>query len=296
MNTVPGLTYKETEDVFKSNLDLPEDLLHDFTRNAVIPQTSASAQATLWLEHYFKAFGNEQMALIFLCFYFHFISHCALGDTKPNGLDIAVAVNSKNELYTQYVDSLNRMGKKTLSIQSFLAIWRNAFPHCRLREEVEVIQFSTCWFWVNCVFYCFFKLYLQVNIVGKCRICSTINQQRKVLHVADSVREALKEAHIMHSGGYFMKERLQYESNVRRQALYPEKVCCGHTNYLCAKSMYCMLGNCFSGYFLSVFSMYMVWIRCFLWLLMAWIKDIVEFHLTRNMPSMMPKACTSQVL
>ena len=100
------------------------------------------------------------------------------------------------------------------------------------------------------IFYsCFILLSLQVNIVGKCRICSIINQERKKSNVADSVREALSQAHLMHSGGFFMKERLQYQAVVRRQALYPEKVCSLHKSILVSYQF--VFGHCFSGIFYS---------------------------------------------
>ena len=75
INRIAGLSFKEAESVFKSNLNPPppEDLLQEFARNAIMPQSDASCQAVLWMRHYFTTFGK--MIYVFNSIFHFLISH-----------------------------------------------------------------------------------------------------------------------------------------------------------------------------------------------------------------------------
>ena len=102
------------------------------------------------------------------------------GDQSPNSNDVAINVCTKKEVYDDYVRDMKSFNNPIVSISIFQDIWRTIFQNFKLRE------------WVG--------------IPGHCCTCDEIDTIRKQ-SLNKAVREAAKQAHLLHRGGFFMAER-----------------------------------------------------------------------------------------
>lgn len=104
------------------------------------------------------------------------------GDHAPNDETISLSLVHKKNAYQQYVTEMSESIPKRpyVSLPRFIAVWNVTFPNCKCRTFVDV--------------------------PGKCDICYEIDRQRKACPDAHTQRK-LTEAHNMHRGGMFMKER-----------------------------------------------------------------------------------------
>jgi len=102
------------------------------------------------------------------------------GDQAPNSTDVAIPVMSKRDLYNRYVEEMNSSlpPRSFVDEPRFKSLWLTLFPNDRLR------QFCT--------------------IPGKCLVCSKIDEIRTDNLI---VLNKCKEAHLLHRGGLFMRER-----------------------------------------------------------------------------------------
>jgi hypothetical protein len=107
----------------------------------------------------------------------------SFGDFAPNSIDVALSASTKTEVYDDYTKDMLSFGECFISFKVFDELWRVIYPHYKLRE------------WCS--------------IPGKCDTCGEINRLRRTSTIS-AVREAAKQAHALHRGGFFMLERQQY--------------------------------------------------------------------------------------
>ena len=107
----------------------------------------------------------------------------SFGDQSPNSTEVAINVPTKKEVYDDYVMDMKSFGEPYVCLSIFENLWRTIFQHFQLRQ------------WVG--------------IPGKCSTCDDIDTIRKK-SLNKSIREAAKQAHLLHRGGLFMAERQTY--------------------------------------------------------------------------------------
>lgn len=105
------------------------------------------------------------------------------GDSAPNSETNSIAISFKKDLYTAYYNEQRELDLPYVHETHFLQLWRSLFPHNKTRP------------WLN--------------IPGKCWICADIDALRRE-NSDSSVREALRQAHLLHRGGMIMPERTRY--------------------------------------------------------------------------------------
>lgn len=112
-----------------------------------------------------------------------------LCDKSPNSDKTFVNVSEKSDVYDMYVAEMTAIHARSIMKEGdilekgkFLRLWSVLFPNCVRRP--------------NC------------DIPGKCPTCYEIDRIRRE---ADSkmVKKMCKEAHALHRGGMFMKERMR---------------------------------------------------------------------------------------
>jgi len=104
----------------------------------------------------------------------------SFGDFSPNSNDVALSASTKEEIYEDYKCSMSSFNEPYISLKVFLDLWNTLFPHYKLRK------------WCS--------------IPHKCEICSDLDTIRRSSNII-AVREAAKQAHVLHRGGLFMLER-----------------------------------------------------------------------------------------
>ena len=126
---------------------------------------------------------SAMFAVIWLRDYFD------LCDKSPNSDKTFVNVSEKSDVYKMYVEEMTSINgnvsmqeAQVLGQGSFLRLWNVLFPRCVRRP--------------NC------------DIPGKCPTCYEID---KIRREKDSkvVKKMCKQAHALHRGGMFMKERMR---------------------------------------------------------------------------------------
>ena len=107
-----------------------------------------------------------------------------LCDRSPNSDKTFVNVSEKSEVYSLYASKIETLatGAKTLQKNKFLSLWSVLFPLCVRRPHCD--------------------------IPGKCGTCFEIDRIRRESEPR-VVQEMCKQAHILHRGGMFMRERLR---------------------------------------------------------------------------------------
>ena len=99
---------------------------------------------------------------------------------------------SKSQVYDKYKEDFINQNRHDdiLSSVVFLSLWRYVLPECRLRP------------WCC--------------IPGTCHFCGHLNRLRQSTSDRE-VHKRLKEAHLLHRGGFFQKLRLKYKERVNKK-------------------------------------------------------------------------------
>jgi len=113
-----------------------------------------------------------------------------MGDSMPNMDEVHLEPIDIKEIYEEYLDDAKSTGFEALNTTNFTKIWRNLFPHVKIRE---------------------FKA-----VTGKCSTCAKLSDARK-LYKDREQRVYLTEMHFLHRSAY-MNERMKYAE--RRQLAY----------------------------------------------------------------------------
>lgn len=114
----------------------------------------------------------------------------SLFESQPNSKQIHMDVDKKRRIYKEYKEHIQSeygTEQPVLAESQFRTMWSSCFDHVKIRETKRVS--------------------------GKCWTCAHINTMR---HETSDVHtlEALKQLMIMHRGGLFMLERIQYKRRV----------------------------------------------------------------------------------
>jgi hypothetical protein len=133
----------------------------EMCRLAITPGSDVVKFAKIWLQEYFRLYGDE----------------------SPTIDEVHIAVHYKLDIYKDYKKFMEQTctpARPVVSANKFRELWRAIYPEFLSRPYADV--------------------------VGKCRICYSIQNIRQTATDAHS-QIAAKEAHIMHRGGCFMLER-----------------------------------------------------------------------------------------
>lgn len=102
------------------------------------------------------------------------------GDNVPNEDEIRISISEKKDVYEKYKSDFDKASIATVDEKTFGNLWNVLFPNCVIRTYVD--------------------------IPGKCSTCYHIDRLRR--EVSDEkVQRKLSEAHHLHRGGLFMRER-----------------------------------------------------------------------------------------
>ena len=130
---------------------------------------------------------------------------------------------SKTEIYFKYKDDFTKQNRREDVLQDssqFLALWRYVLPNNRFFLEIYIFYG---------ILICVIKIRLRpwCCIPGKCSTCGDIDRLRR--STADrKVHKYLREAHLLHRGGYFQRLRLKYKERVNKKfesSESREKIC-----------------------------------------------------------------------
>lgn len=102
------------------------------------------------------------------------------GDSAPNQNVHQISATFKNEIFIEYQREMLELNKTAVDNKRFYEIWNACFPNYLVRP--------------------------YVNVTGKCDLCYAIDYQRR-MSTDPKKKEALRQAHILHRGGFFMPER-----------------------------------------------------------------------------------------
>jgi hypothetical protein len=122
-------------------------------------------------------------------------------ESQPNCSEIHVDATWKKTIYEEYKNDVLKYqtaGQKPISLSQFKILWKSCFNFVKIRKIKRVS--------------------------GKCWTCSYINELRN-MHKGKEYNDAAKSLMIMHRGGNYMLERLEYRRRVA-EAMYlsPNKV------------------------------------------------------------------------
>ena len=117
------------------------------------------------------------------------------GDQQPNSYINYLSESFKKDIYQQYKQDMEKIGKIPVAQDSFNGIWINCFPFVQLREEC--------------------------NIIGKCKVCAKSAELRK--DTSQIKKQAGKDMHMLHRC-YFKPERCAYQSRIRHALENPMKI------------------------------------------------------------------------
>jgi len=108
-------------------------------------------------------------------------------DQSPSKRCTFVNVSEKSEVYKLYELEMKKLNSSYLCKNSFLETWATLYPHCVRRPRCDIL--------------------------GKCATCYDIDRIRRC-NEGRVIQEMCKQAHAIHRGGMFMRERLSYKARV----------------------------------------------------------------------------------
>ena len=84
---------------------------------ATLPDTMMAFYTAVWMEHFFKL----------------------TGDIVPNsGGEIHLEKQHKKSIWTEYKEEFEFRNRRHMSYQNFLNLWKNSFPHVKIRAYKQV--------------------------------------------------------------------------------------------------------------------------------------------------------------
>mmetsp|Transcript_23825 Transcript_23825/g.44243 ORF Transcript_23825/g.44243 Transcript_23825/m.44243 type:complete len:636 (+) Transcript_23825:356-2263(+) len=110
---LPNFNYVGAENVFKENLNTTS-VDPAMIRAALMQKGDAHQFCVLWLERYFKHYG----------------------DFAPNKDEVKLAISRKKEIYDMYIADM--ADRETINQQQFYAVWNALFPRCVSRPWCDV--------------------------------------------------------------------------------------------------------------------------------------------------------------
>jgi hypothetical protein len=113
----------------------------------------------------------------------------------PTSKQIHIDATYKTAIYDEYVDECRQIlgnDQNVISEPQFTTLWKQLYNNVKIRKLKRVS--------------------------GKCWTCAYIHELRN-LHKGPHMMEALKQLMIMHRGGYFMLERIEYRKRVRESII-----------------------------------------------------------------------------
>jgi hypothetical protein len=138
-----------------------------------LAHTALSVYTAVWLETFFKLVGDKQ----------------------PNThSEIHLEKQEKKSIYEEYKKDFEYQNRKPMSLSHFLKLWRDAFPHVKIRA------------------------YKQVS--GKCYVCLILGLLRSKFRDSRR-RELVNVLHAYHQTTY-MKERYSYYKRAEKACNHPE--------------------------------------------------------------------------
>ena len=161
--------FLKTQVIFNSNYEVLSLLLISVNYNVADVDICRAAGVSIEDSHIF--------AVVWLKTYFN------LCDQSPNSSKTFVNAE-KCDVYKTYRSDIDKMGPEAipLSQNTFCQIWTVMFPLCVRRPSRD--------------------------IPGKCSICSEIDRYRRESS-SRAIHQICKEAHALHRGGMFMRERMR---------------------------------------------------------------------------------------
>lgn len=137
-----------------------------------IPNSQGSLLCCSWMKYFFEL----------------------MGDHMPNGKgEIHLEIVTKREIYEEYCVDMMGTGNSYVSARVFKMLWRNVFPHVKIRR------------------------YKQVS--GKCHTCFVLSNMRRSFR-DKAGRAEISHLHALHRAAY-MNERRAYYDNRLRATLNP---------------------------------------------------------------------------
>ena len=121
-------------------------------------------------------------------------------ESQPNSKQIHVEYTLKRTIYEEYRDSINPSAPAgKLSEGQFKELWSSLYDFVKIRKSKR--------------------------ISGKCWTCAYINELRQK-QKGEEVMRACKHLMIMHRGGLFMLERLEYRQHIQEAvSMSPNTIC-----------------------------------------------------------------------
>jgi hypothetical protein len=121
-DTIQSYCYGETERTFKTNQCSTESSI---VRAALTPYASTQIFCTVWLQNYFKIFGDE----------------------APNRQETYLCLCEKEDVYDIYEEELRKYSNfEIVSYPRFTEIWNVLFPRVVIRKYCEVLgKCATCY-------------------------------------------------------------------------------------------------------------------------------------------------------
>lgn len=150
------------------------DISPERLARSLIPNTDEGFQCYSWLENRF------------------YLS----GDSQPNSSEIHLDPMDKKELYREYEHESILYNYQPLEISEFLKIWRNSFPHVKIRK------YKSC--------------------TGKCRFCAELSV-KTCSYKTKKAMEYIKACRVIHRTD-FMDDRLLYHKRVEQAIHQPMEV------------------------------------------------------------------------
>jgi len=156
------LTTCEVEQIFGDVLGEDYGFGDDFVTGTLSPFQETNHMASIWIQDYFET----------------------VADHSPNSRLKKVSLSFKEELYKIYQKDFDELSMNFVSLNTFLALWRECFPTFLMRK------------------YC--------GIPGKCSTCAAIDALHQEKGASVSTKRAARQCHVLHRGGMFMLERKSY--------------------------------------------------------------------------------------
>jgi hypothetical protein len=142
----------------------------------MVPNTVEALSCFAWMHSYFDTVGDKQPVGGVDC-----------------GTEIHIEPIAILRVHSEYLLNISDAGEKTLSYTSFLSMWKNCFPHVKIRE------------------------YKAVS--GKCKTCAILSEARRK-HLSRDARRYLTQLHSFHRTMY-MGERQSYYARRNDAMLMP---------------------------------------------------------------------------
>ena len=164
------IDYESAVKILKNN---SHPITHEIIRGMLLPNTDQAKECYYWMQEYFHFAGNMKLIECFSII----LTVCMIGDHMPNSGEIHLDYMKELDLYFKFY--VKECVLRPLQIGQWRWIWKNLFPHVKMREHKDV---ST-----------------------KCNTCDHLNRMRSEFS-NPKLKSLVTELHALHRDMY-MNER-----------------------------------------------------------------------------------------